>query len=93
MYFVVKLKLNFGEKFTKFVHVYLQHQHEQITIQPAINIKDVSWKIYKCSWKWKYKSSNDVQIEIIKWQNIVNTHFKQCFKLNPLTKLHVHILQ
>lgn len=23
MYFVVKLKLNFGEKFTKFVHVYL----------------------------------------------------------------------
>lgn len=40
MYFVVKLKLNFGEKFTKFV--YLQHQHQQITIQPAINIKDVS---------------------------------------------------
>lgn len=36
MYFVIKLKLIFGEKFTKLA--YLQHQQEQITIQRAINI-------------------------------------------------------
>lgn len=41
MYFVIKLKLIFGNFFlTKLA--YLQHQHEQITIQRTINIKEVS---------------------------------------------------
>lgn len=49
--------------------------------------KDVSWKCTKAVGNENTNQAMQFKIEIIKWQNKVNTHFKQCFKLNPLTKL------